>query len=83
MAKSPQLTDYVRLIIELFDRFRQERIPSAGAKLGRPFTLSATTQPHSVRDTEKSKQISLSPLSSLLTPHRPSYPQPNAAVTDH
>ena len=25
MAKSPQLTDYVRLIIELFDRFRQER----------------------------------------------------------
>jgi len=40
MAKSPQLTDYVRLIIELFDRFRQERSASADAKLGRPFTFS-------------------------------------------
>ena len=40
MAKSPQLTDYVRLIIELFDRFRQERSARAGAKLGRPFRYS-------------------------------------------
>ena len=40
MAKSPQLTDYVRLIIELFDRFQQERSARAGAKLGRPFRYS-------------------------------------------
>ena len=40
MAKSPQLTDYVRLIIELFGRFRQERSARASAKLGRPFRYS-------------------------------------------
>lgn len=40
MAQTPQLTDYVAIIIELFDRFRQERNARAGAKLGRPFTFS-------------------------------------------
>ena len=40
MAKSPRLTDYVRLNIELFDLFRQERSARAGAKLGRPFRYS-------------------------------------------
>ena len=33
MAQTPQLTDYVAIIIELFDRFRQERNARAGAKL--------------------------------------------------
>lgn len=40
MAKSPQPTDYVRLIIELSDRFRQEHSARAGAKPGRPFRYS-------------------------------------------
>ncbi len=40
MVELPQLTDYVRLIIELFGRFRQERSASVGAKLGRPFRYS-------------------------------------------
>jgi len=38
MAEAPSLTDYVHLIITLFDLFKQYRLERHGAKLGRPFT---------------------------------------------
>jgi hypothetical protein len=40
MAKAPQLTDYVALIIALFGRSRQQRNARESAKLGRPFTFA-------------------------------------------
>lgn len=40
MAGAPTLTDYVSLIIALFERFKQARGKGAGVKLGRPFTYA-------------------------------------------
>jgi hypothetical protein len=40
MAKTPILTDYVSLIITLFDLFQQYRIEHSSTKQGRPFTYS-------------------------------------------
>ena len=45
MAQTPQLTDYVAIIIELFDRFRQERNAREWAKPGRPFTFFVLSLP--------------------------------------
>ena len=38
MAKMPLLTDYVTIIIDLFEQFRQERIAQGEVKRGRPFS---------------------------------------------
>lgn len=40
MADVPILTDYVSLIITLFDRFKQYRSEPQGSKRGRPFTYT-------------------------------------------
>jgi hypothetical protein len=40
MADAPSLTDYVSLIINLFELFKQYRREQAEAKLGRPFTYT-------------------------------------------
>lgn len=40
MADSPTLTDYVHLIIALFEQFKQYRNERQGSKQGRPFTFS-------------------------------------------
>jgi len=40
MADTPVLTDYVSLIITLFDQFKQYRSEQSSVKYGRPFTYS-------------------------------------------
>lgn len=40
MAQSPTLTDYVGLIITLFDHFKQYRAEQEGPKRGRPFSYA-------------------------------------------
>lgn len=43
MADAPVLTDYVSLIITLFELFKQYRREHSGAKQGRPFTYTEET----------------------------------------
>ncbi len=40
MAEKPMLTDYVSLIITLFELFKQHRSEQFGSKRGRPFTYT-------------------------------------------
>ena len=40
MAEKPVLADYVRLIITLFELFKQHRSEQFGSKRGRPFTYT-------------------------------------------
>ncbi len=43
MGSMPSLTDYVHLIITLFELFQQYRSEAGGAKLGRPFSYAEET----------------------------------------
>ena len=43
MALKPQLTDYVGLIMQLFERFMQHRISQQGVHPSKPFTYSTDT----------------------------------------
>ena len=43
MALKPKLTDYVSLIMQLFERFMQHRISKQGVNPSKPFTYSTDT----------------------------------------
>ena len=43
MALKPQLTDYVSLIMQLFEHFMQHRISKQGVHPSKPFTYSTDT----------------------------------------